>query len=82
MIDQVTTNSDTNTVRVLFLWTMIDDNPSISDCPVGRDVINFFGGKEEDCVGPPGDAWFALCQPMDFFAHCWYPEMFEVRIMF
>ncbi len=82
IIDQVTTNSDTNMVRVLFLWTMIDDNPIIkSDFPVSRDVTNFFGGKEEDCVSPIGDAWFALCQPMDFFAHYWYPGMIEVRIM-
>jgi hypothetical protein len=57
------------------------DNPSISDCPVGRDVTNSIGVKEKDCVSPLGNAaWFALCQPMDFFAHCQYPEMFEVRI--
>jgi hypothetical protein len=63
------------------LWAMIDVNLSISDCPVSRDVTSFFGGKEEDCVGPIGDAWFALCKSMDLFAHCPYPEMFEVRIM-
>ncbi len=60
---------------------MIDDNLSMSDCPVGRDVTNFFGGKEEDCVGPIGDAWLALCQLMDFFLYCRCPEMFEVGIM-
>jgi hypothetical protein len=81
MIDQVTTNSDANTVRVFFLWTMIDGNSTIRDCPVGRDVPNLFGGKEEECVGPIGDAWFSLCQSMNLFAHCQYPEMFEVRIM-
>ncbi len=81
MIDQVTTNSNTIAVRVLFLWTMNDDNSSISDCPVARDVTDLFGGKEEDSVGPIGDAWFSLCQSMDLFAHCWDPEMFEVRIM-
>ncbi len=60
---------------------MINDNLTICDCPVGRDVPNLFGGKEEDCVGPIGDTWFALCQSIYLFAHCWYPEIFEVRIM-
>jgi hypothetical protein len=81
IIDEVTANSDANAVRVFFLWTMIDDNSTICDCPVGRDVPNLFGGKEEDCVGPIDDAWFALCQLMYLFAHCRYPEMLEVRIM-
>jgi hypothetical protein len=81
IIDQVTSNSDANAFRVFFLWTMIDDNLTIRDCPVGRDVPNLFGGKEEDCVGPIDDAGFALCQSMYLFAHCQYPEMFEVRIM-
>jgi hypothetical protein len=61
MIDQVTTNRDANAVRVFFLWSMTDDNLTICDCPVGRDVWNLFGRKEEDCVGPIGDAWLPLC---------------------
>ncbi len=73
MIDQVTANSDANAVRVFFLWTMIDDNSTIRDCMVGRDVLNLFGGKEEDCVGPIVDAWFALRQLMYLFARCRYP---------
>ncbi len=60
---------------------MINDNSSIHGCPDGRDVPNLFEGKKEDCVGPIGDAWFALCQSMYLFAHCWYPEMLEVGIM-
>jgi hypothetical protein len=56
IIDQIAANSDTNAVRVLFLWMMINGNSSISDCPVGRDVRDLFGGKEKDCVGPIGDA--------------------------
>jgi hypothetical protein len=79
--NQVTTNRDANAVKGFFLWTMIDDNSTISDCPVSRDVPNLFGRKEEDCVGPIGDAWFSLCQLMYLFAHCRDPEMFEVRIM-
>ncbi len=81
IIDQVTANSDANAVRVFFLWTIINDNSTIHDCPVSRDVTNLFGGKEEDCVGLIGDAWVALCQWMYLFAHCWYPEMLEVGIM-
>jgi hypothetical protein len=81
IIDQVTTNHDANTVKVFFLWTMTDDNPTIRDYPISRDVPNLFGGNEEDCVGPIGDAWFALCQSMYFFAHCQYPEMLEVGII-
>jgi hypothetical protein len=81
IIDQVTANSDANAVRVFFLWMMIDDNSTTRDCLVGRYVPNLFGGKEEVCVGPIGDTWFALCQLMYLFAHCRYPEMFEVRIM-
>ncbi len=81
IIDQITANSDANAVRVFFLWTMINDNLTIRDCPVGRDVRNLFWGKEEDCVGPIGDAWFVLCQSMYLFAHCRYPEILEVRIM-
>jgi hypothetical protein len=68
-------------VRVFFLWMMINDNLTIRDCLVSRDVANLFGGKEEDCVGPIGDARFALCQSMYLFAYCQDPEMFEVRIM-
>ena len=81
IIDQVTSNSDANAVRVFFLWTMVDDNSTICDCLVSRDVPHLFGGREEDCVGPIGDAWFSLCQSMYLFAHPWYPEMFEVGIM-
>jgi hypothetical protein len=81
IIDQVTTTRDANTVRVFFLWKMINDNLTIRDCQVGRDVPNLFGRKEEDCVGPIGDAWFALCQSMYLFAHCQDPEMFEFKIM-
>ncbi len=83
IIGQVTANSDANAGRVffLFLWTMINDNLTIRDCPVGRDVPNLFGRKEEDCVVPIGDAWFAVCQLMYLFAHCWDPEMLEVGIM-
>ncbi len=81
IIDQVTTNHDANAVRVFFLWMMIDVNLTIRDCPVGRDVPNLFGRKEEDCVGPIRDAWFFLCQSMYLFAHRWDPEIFEVGIM-
>ncbi len=38
IIDQVTTNRDADVVRVFFLWTMIDENSTISDCPVSRNV--------------------------------------------
>jgi hypothetical protein len=81
IIDQVTTNRDANGVRVLFLWTMIDDNSTIHDCPVSRDVLNLFGRKEEVCIGPIGNGWFSLCQLMYLFAHCQDPEIFEVVIM-
>jgi hypothetical protein len=81
IIDQDIANSDANAVRVFFPWTMIDDNSTIRDCPARRDRPNLFGGKEEDCVGHIGDAWFALCKLMYLFAHCQYPEMFEVGIM-
>jgi hypothetical protein len=81
MIDQVTTNSDVNVVRVFFLWTIINDNSTIFDCPIDRDVPDLFGGEDGGCVGPIGDAWFSLCQLMYLFAHCQYPEMFEGGIM-
>ncbi len=81
MIDQVAANSDANAVRVFLLWTIIYDNLTIRDCPVSGDIPNLFGGKDEDCVGPIGDAWFALCQWMYLFGHCQYPEMLEIRIM-
>jgi hypothetical protein len=54
---------------------------TICDCPVGRHVPNMFGEKEENCFGPIGDAWFALCQLMYPFARCRYPEMLEVGDM-
>ncbi len=60
---------------------MVDDNLTIPDCPVSRDVLNLFWGKEEYCVGPIGDTWFALCQLMHFFAHCQCLEMLEVGIV-
>jgi hypothetical protein len=81
IIDQVTANSDANVVRVFFLWTTINGNSTVRDCPVNRDVPNLFGGQEEGCVGPIGDNWFALCQSMYLFAHSRYPKMLEVRIV-
>jgi hypothetical protein len=60
---------------------MIDDNSTICDCLVGRDVPNLFGRKEEDCDGSISDAWFVLCQSMYLFAQYRYSEMLEVRIM-
>ncbi len=52
IIDQVTTNSDANAVRVFLLWTMIDDNSTIRDCQVGRDVPNLFGEKKKIVLVP------------------------------
>jgi hypothetical protein len=48
---------------------MINENLTIGDCLVGMDAANLFGRKKEDCVGPIGDTWFALCQSMYLFAY-------------
>jgi hypothetical protein len=69
-------------VRGLLLWAIIDFNSSIRYRSVaGGDMSNFILGEEEDGVDSFGDTRFALGKVMDFFAKCWYPEIFEVGIM-
>ncbi len=80
VVDKVT-SSDTDTVRVLLLWAMVNYNSSIRYRSVAGDMSNFIVGEEKDGVGSFGDTRFALGKAMDFLAKCRYPEIFEVGIM-
>jgi hypothetical protein len=60
---------------------MVNHNASICYRAVCGDAPNLFVREEEDSVGRLGDTFFALGKSMDFLAHCWYPEVFEVRVM-
>jgi hypothetical protein len=62
--DKVATNSDTDTVGMLFLGAMINDNTSIRHHLVGRDTANVFTGEEGNGVGSYGESRFALGKTM------------------
>jgi hypothetical protein len=62
--DNVATDSDTDTVGILFLGTMMNDNTSICYHSVGWDIANVFMGEEENGVGSCGDSRFALGETM------------------
>jgi hypothetical protein len=81
VIDNVTSNSDADMIRVLLLWAMVDYNSSIRYRSVVGDMSNFIVGEEEDGVGSFSDTRFALGKAMDFIAKCQNQEIFEVGIM-
>jgi hypothetical protein len=60
---------------------MVNHNASIHYRVICGSAPNLFVREEEDSVGSLGDTFFALEKRMDFLAHCWYPKVFEVRVM-
>ncbi len=81
VVDKVTSNSDADTIRVLFFLGNGQLQSSICYSSVVGDMLNLIVGEEEDGVGSFGDTRFALGKAMNFFAYCWYPEIFEVGII-
>jgi hypothetical protein len=81
VVDQVSSHCNTNTVGVLLLGTMVDDDPCIRDCSIRGDVSDFRVGEKKDGVSGLCYTRFALCQAMDLLAHCWHPEVFQVWVI-
>jgi hypothetical protein len=46
VVDKVTSNSDTDTIRVLLLWVMVNYNSSICYRSFVVDMSNFILGEE------------------------------------
>ncbi len=61
VLDKVPTNCDADRIRVFLLWTMVNDNASISYCPIFGNAENFCVVKIENCVSTFGDARTSLC---------------------
>jgi hypothetical protein len=58
---------------VFFLGTMVDHNLGVGDCSIAWNVANV--SKKKDVVSAFGDASTSLRQAMEFFAHCFEPQI-------
>jgi hypothetical protein len=81
VIDEVATNGYSHTVWVVLLWAMIDDDSCVGDDAVFGDAPDFIMQEKKDSVSTAGNAFFALCQVMDFFRHCRDPKFFQEWIV-
>jgi hypothetical protein len=61
------------------LQPIVDDDTSICNCLVFGDVLYFIVRKEKNGVSGFRDARFPLGEAVELLAHCWHPEVFEVR---
>ncbi len=59
---------------------IINHNAGIGDCSIAWDVANVSMQKKKDGVSAFGDASTSLCQAMEFFAHCFEPQISKQRI--
>jgi hypothetical protein len=59
---------------------MIDHNAGVCDCSIAWDVANVRLQKKKDGVSAFGDASTSLHQAMEFFAHCFEPQVSEQGI--
>ena len=75
-VDEVATNCNAHMVRIVFLRAMIDDNVCVGDNAIVRDASDFVVREKKDSVSTNGNAFFALCQAMEFFGHCRDPKLF------
>jgi hypothetical protein len=81
VVNEVPTHGDADAVRIFFLRPMVDDNTSIRNCSVFGDVAYFIVRKEKDDGSGFHDARFPLGEVVELLAHCWHPEVFEVRVV-
>ncbi len=64
IINEVPTNSDSDSIWVILLGAVVDNNLCISDSSIFRNVPDFVMGKIENCVGTNSDTFFALGEAM------------------
>ena len=81
VIDEVVTNGYLHKVRVVLLWAMIDDKSCVGDDAVFGDALDFVMREKMDSVSTDGNAFFALCQAMEFFRHRKDPKFFQEQIV-
>jgi hypothetical protein len=80
VIDQVASNSDAYAVGVFLLGTMINHNAGTDDFSIPWDVANVSVQMKKDGVIAFGDTSTSLRQVMEFFAHCFEPQISEQGI--
>ncbi len=68
-------------VGIFLLWPMVDDDTGICEGPVLRDLANVIVREEKDGVSGLCDAGLPLGKTVEFLAHCWYPEVFQVGVV-
>ncbi len=64
VVDEVPAIGDADTVGILLLWLMVDDNMSTCDGPVFGDALDFVVGKKTYDVSHLGNTGLALGQAM------------------
>jgi hypothetical protein len=62
-------------------WSMTDDDTGRCDGPVLWDLANVIVREEKDGVSGLCDAGLPLGKAVEFLAHCWYPEVFQVGVV-
>jgi hypothetical protein len=81
VVDEVAADRDSYPVRIFLLGPMFDDDSCIcygaicwyqSDCVVR---------EKKDGVRSCCKTRLALYKPMEFLAHCWNPEVFEIGVV-
>ena len=81
VVDEVAADRDSYPVRIYLLGPMVDDDSCIcysaicwyqSDCVVR---------EKKDGVRSCCKTRLALYKPMEFLAHCWNPEVFEIGVV-
>ncbi len=64
IINKISTNRDSYSIWIVFLWVVVDDNSCVREHFIFRDVSDFIMREVEDCVGANRDTVFALCKAM------------------
>ncbi len=60
---------------------MVDDDARICDSAIVGDLPDFVVGEGKNSVSAFSYPQLFLGESMEFLAHRWYPEVFQVRIM-
>ncbi len=81
VVNEVPTHDDAEAFGIFLLRPMVNDNTSIYNCLVFGDVAYFIVRKEKDGVSGFCDARFPWGEVVELLAHCWHPEVFEVKVV-
>ncbi len=76
VINEVTTDGNTNAVGVHFLGFDINNDAGIGHSPILGYVFDFGVVHIMDGFGANGETIEALAEPCEFFGHCFLPNLF------